>query len=67
VYLTFHSHMILEIRQYPKVVVTLRIADYTSQPQALFDAGGKCLLTTPHDAAKDFSMSFRISLVKRCG
>jgi hypothetical protein len=38
--------MILEIRQYPKVVVTLRIADYTFQPQALFDAGGKCLLKT---------------------
>jgi len=59
--------MILEIRQYPKVVVTLRIADYTFQPQALFDAGREMPAKDPHDAAKDFSMSFRVSLVKRCG
>jgi hypothetical protein len=28
VYLTFHSHMILGIRQYPRVVANLRFADY---------------------------------------
>ncbi len=40
VYLNYYSGMSLEFRQYPKVAVTLWIADYTSQPQALFDTGG---------------------------
>jgi hypothetical protein len=65
--LSYQSGMTLNIRQDPKLVVTLRIADWVSQSEALFDVAGKRLITAPYDAANDFSMSFRISLVKRCG